>query len=770
MTKALFWCFSLALSLPMLVWGQTKCKDGILIDAHTQKPIIGAHLLILESGQMTVSDSTGFFQLCFGQDSCRLSISHVAYLPYETKVHLAKAAELKISLVLNSIEVQDVFVEGNRQDANQMPGHETITQAQILSMPSLLGEHDVIRTLQQTAGVQSVSEGVAGIFVRGGGAGHNLVLLDNMELANPFHLMGIYSVFNPLTTGKAEIYKGNAPINLRGKIASTIRVSSISPLNTQNFVQASIGNISSNVAWAQKTANNKLSVVAGIRRSYLELFKTITSLFVSEEDNYFNRYFYSFYDFNGRINYQVSNNSSINLGWYWGNDDFSIDDGQVGYNADNNYGNKALALEYKSALGQSSYISALINYTQSWSGFDGDLLENRIRFGSELRQISAKLTITTQMGNHFFRYGADAYRYKTQPQDLFMVVMDDTLTQRDMFYNDDISFFAENTYSLTDKWNTYIGFRIYKYWNYEATDNETWNIGHEESISNYLPFVPSVAVSYIPNTKTSFNLAYIYNVQTGHLASISSIPLPNDIWAMSSTGLKPERAHQLSWAYWQKFPFGSFSTEVYGKVLENQLIFNVNTNRHVEMEFEDHFFVGKGKTYGAEFSFEKTTGRITGAMNYSLSRSKRSFSDIYNGQWFNDKFDRIHDLSLVSSYIVNSRLDLGFNWVYATGNCITLPAGRYWAMGTIMSDYEGYNTFRLPPYHRLDLSANIKLNSKHFKESVLNVSVINLYNRSNPYFIYYKIYQGTSRYDIQIKAAQVSLFPVMPSVSWRFKF
>jgi hypothetical protein len=195
----------------------------------------------------------------------------------------------------------------------------------------------------------------------------------------------------------------------------------------------------------------------------------------------------------------------------------------------------------------------------------------------------------------------------------------------------------------------------------------------------------------------------------------------------------------------------------------------VNTEKE-EMDFEDHFFHGKGRSYGVELSARKTKGRFQGSLNYTLSRSERSFPDIFSGEWFPDKFDRIHDLSLSTSFSVNDRWTFNTSWIYATGNNMTLPAGRMWMMGSVMNDYAGYNNFRLPAYHRLDVSASMKLDSDFFRESVLDFSIINVYNRANPYFVFYRVYQGDSNYDIDIRAAQVSLFPVMPSVSWKFKF
>src|SRR5690606_24922022 len=186
--------------------------------------------------------------------------------------------------------------------------------------------------------------------------------------------------------------------------------------------------------------------------------------------------------------------------------------------------------------------------------------------------------------------------------------------------------------------------------------------------------------------------------------------------------------------------------------------------------FEERFIVGRGRVAGAEFMARKTIGRFTWDLAYTLLRSERQYDEINNGHWFSDKFDRRHDLVLVGEYKINDRWSTSSSFIYATGNCLNLPAGRMWVMGTIMNDYDGYNSFRMPPYHRLDISATYRLQTKVFKASELDFSVINVYDRANPYFLFYKVTQGSDAYDVKISAQQVSLFPLLPSIGWRVKF
>jgi hypothetical protein len=223
---------------------------------------------------------------------------------------------------------------------------------------------------------------------------------------------------------------------------------------------------------------------------------------------------------------------------------------------------------------------------------------------------------------------------------------------------------------------------------------------------------------------------------------------------MSSPGLNPQYGHQMSFEYSRKHPVVSFQAGAFVRLMQNQALFNMRLD-DMEMPFEDQFLHGRGRAYGIELSVEKKRGSLQGGLHYTLSRSERAFPEIFEGSWFRDKFDRTHDLMATLHFDLNERWNVGGRWTYATGSAMTLPAGRMWIMGTIMNDYNGYNNFRLPPYHRLDLSAELSLESDFFETSRLHFSLINVYNRANPYFVFYKVLKGDSRYDIDIRASQV---------------
>lgn len=767
--------FFFAIGMAGHAFAQSHCISGRVIDSETKEPVSDIHLWASRSEQGTITDRSGRFRIC-GEGDDVLVLSHTAYQSIRIPFNYKREDTLTIIVEKKEILTEEVKITGQRDVLidKSVPATGQIARGDILRLPSVLGEADVVSALRQLPGIQSVGEGIGGVYVRGGSPGQNHVLLDGMELMNPVHLMGAYSVFNPLTTEDVSIYKGHSPVSVRSGLSSSIIVSSGDPLSGFEGGSGSLGNIASNLTFSGRGKNEKLGITAGLRRSYLELYRGISGFFLSEEENYFKRSFYSFYDFNGKIVFQPQSGSRFTLSWYVGKDDFKIDDDDLEYDAGTNYGNNAAALQWVKRTGSNSSLKVSAGYTSAWSDFMGEIIQNDLDFKSRHQKLSFSAGITNEFEKHLLRYGAGGAWYKTTPWDMHLVELEDTTNYNDVFRNSEVTLYLEDTYRLTHDISLYAGIRGFYYASlgpYQYDDDEgvfiSSNKGEIADDKWYWSY--SAALSYETLDNDRFKIAWSRPVQMRHLATLSSMPLPNDLWMMASPRLEPQTGHQWSVEYERKTPVFSFSSGAFVRLMQNQLIFNVNIDGD-EMNFEDHFFHGKGRACGIEISIGKNIGDLRGDINYTLSKSERSFPDIFDGVWFNDKFDRTHDLSIKSSYKLSQEWSFFANWTYATGISMTLPSGRMWMMGSIMNDYDGYNNFRLPPYHRLDLSASLRLKSSTFKESTLDFSVINVYNRANPYFVFYKVIPGVSNYDIDIRAAQVSLFPVMPSVSWKFKF
>lgn len=671
-----------------------------------------------------------------------------------------------------TVEINEVVVHDKKQAINaSFTGRDQLTSEEIKNVPTLLGESDVIRAVRLLPGIQSVSEGNSGLYVRGGSAGQNLFMLDEMELLNPSHLMGVFSVFNPLTTSGIDVYKGNAPVNMQGRLSSTIVVHTHTPKKENEGFEFNLGNISSSMAFTKQSSNGKFDITLGYRRSYLNALGWCASSFLPDSINYFRNNNYDFYDLNGRINFRPSNKTKWTLAWYTGKDNFSSTNSDIQYQAKTSWGNKSAILQFHHQPNSLNSVKSSIAYNSTFSGFDGELISNNLVFTSFIEQIQQKNQWEHRWGNHLSHTGLELFGQHSIPVHLGMSYLTDTVRQHHSFRNLGFSaYFGDTYFSPSEKFLAYVGIRTtidapigpYSYGNTVFSTNKIVKV--------WSTFSPVISFSFFPEKGCSVKLSGSINNQNLHLAALSSIPLPNDIWTLSSPELRPETSDQLALGYYRNNPIFDFTVEVYGKSMKHQLLFNVITDNSSNQGFEDQFFKGEGLAYGIDFSLRKKTGLFTGLLKYSLSRSKRSFPLIMNGSWFNDKNDRPHDLSLNVTCHLNKKWDFSALWVLSSGNNMTLPSGRWWMMGQIMNDYDHFNGFRFPTYHRLDVSANWYLETKkYFKESVLNFSIINLYNHANPYYAYFKVFMSENQYNLDVKSYQVSLFPIMPSISWRFK-
>ncbi len=674
---------------------------------------------------------------------------------------LSASAELTVqtdTLQKNLHEVRVTDEQRKPLDAT-FPGNERIYGKDFSKTPALLGEVDIMRTVRQLPGIQSVSEGNSGVYVRGGSAGQNLFLLDDMELLNPTHLMGVFSVFNPITTSHVSVYKGQAPVDLQGRLASTIAVVSKNPTPENEGFEVNVGTMTTSLSWIGSLDDGRLDITTGLRRSYLEAIGAIVSPFLNDEQNYFKNNNYRFYDFNGKATYHVNQQTDLTLSWYTGKDNFTFTNRDMGYLASTRWGNDALTLRLSTRKPTGTAFESALAYHSTHSGFNGDIISYDIYANSYFKELQWKNRWEFLWKEHRIQVGATLSGQHTMPLDMVLNYDSDSLVQYQQYKNAVGVLYAGDYFSaLSGRLNGYAGLRF------------TANLPLNNPRHLLYNLSPVVSLSYRMTPEQSFKLSASINDQHVHLAALGSIPLPNDIWTPVTTELPPETSSQLTLGYMRMLGHGSLSVEIYGKRLYNQLIFNIITDNENVCDFEDRFFHGKGLAYGIDVSLDTRRGPFTGTLSYSYSRSLRSYPDILSGNWFNDKYDRPHDVNLTVSYTFNKTWDVAANWVYASGSNMNLPAGRWWLMGQIMNDYQTFNGFRLPAYHRLDVSANWHLKSRRLKSSVVNFSVINLYNRANPYFAYFKVYQDENRYNLNIQTYQVSLFPILPSVSWRFSF
>lgn len=760
----------------LVAQNKTWCISGTITNTQNQSPIPAVHVSTSDLKTGTISDETGHFQLChLSTDTVEILIFHTSFEKQLITILRKDNKELNIELVTKAYQTDEVTVTGRGSAIvkNYIPGKLTLKKSDIISAPAILGTPDVVRSLQLMPGIQSVNEGNQGIYVRGGSPGQNYILFDDIVLMNPSHLMGIYSVFNPLLTDQVEFFKGNAPIHLSGRLASSIIVSTRHQKEPDYNWAGNLGNISTNLTYNGQSKNGKWYFASGIRRSYIDAIKYLAKPFLNEEENYFAKNDYNFYDFNGKIRYR-SGRHTLSLAWYKGQDRFLFRN--KGINSESKWGNEGASLLWQLYLSPSLVMKNSIGYTGYSSLFSADFEAEHLQFKTDYKHYKFNNEFILNTNDHLIRWGLSSTRYRVAPQDLDVSVFSDVRTAYNRFNSIASKIHVSDHYQLSDKWSIYAGTALEHYallgpYSYEKTD-ETETVGQGDIVDQKLLVNAVVSLSYFPSASTSIKGSYAYGSQNMHLASIASIPLPSDIWTPSTRLLPPEQGHQVTLGYFREVASANleYGIEAYGKKMENQLLLKVNVNHEDIQNFEDNFFAGEGYAFGAEFYLKGEKGPLRSTLSYTLGWARQRFPSVNDGEWFDAQHDRRHDLNVLCTYQLNDKWDMGAVFIFATGNKATLPTGRYWLMGNIANDYEGINNFCMPPYHRMDLSFNYHLRSRRFHESILNFSIINVYNRSNPYFIFYDVEEGGKDYELSIKAKQVSLFPILPSISWRFKF
>ncbi|WP_439185193.1 TonB-dependent receptor [Carboxylicivirga taeanensis] len=761
------------LLLPIVALAQQSdwCIKGVVVDREDGLPVPAAHITALDGKIGTVSDVEGRFELCgLMEGTVGLSVGHTAFEQQVLKVDTKSTAQLIIKLRLKIYSTAEVEVKGQQNTIvkQYIPGKLSLKKDDILNLPAFLGSPDVLRGLQLLPGMQSVSEGNSGIYVRGGSPGHNYVLFDNIELMNPTHLMGMYSVFNPLLTNRVEFFKGNAPVHQSSRLASSIIVHTYQQKPDSSNWAGNIGNIITNLTYNGQSANKKWYLSTGIRRSYLDVLKYIAQPFLSEEDNYFEQNAYTFYDWNGKLRYHSGRNS-LQLSWYMGQDDFQMDNAKNSLQSESKWGNQGASLVWKNSLQPHLLMENTLAYSAYFSNFGAEVPDGRMRFETDYEQISVKSTFSLSRENHLLRWGCGVTLYDVVPQNIELSNFNTAEVIVDDYRSTSAKIFISDQAQLSDHWSVYGGVALNLYRMLHAGRAEN-SLATDKAVQ----VVPNVtfSINYDPYVNSSYKASYAYNSQNIHLASIASIPLPSDVWMPATAALPMETSHQLTVGYFKSYPDKQmqWGVEAYGKYMDNQLLLKLNTNQDEVESFEDNFYKGQGIAYGSEVYINKEAQPFSYTLSYTLGWVQQQYDGINAGKWHDAKYDRRHDLNIQTVYRCNKRIDFGAVFIFATGNKATLPTGRYWMMGNIANDYAGVNNYRMPPYHRLDVSMNYRLRSRLFAESVLNFSIINLYARSNPYFIYYEVAEGQQDYELSIKAKQVSLFPIMPSLSWRFKF
>ncbi len=780
--------------------GDKHTLSGYVEDASSGEKLIGAVLHEPDLRQGTTTNRYGFFSLTLPAGALRVVVSHIGYQSDTLATRLEQDQQLNIALEPKPLEMETVEVRAERLDPIQQESRMSVVQVpvrQIKSAPVLMGEVDVLKTLQLLPGVQSGAEGMSGLYVRGGSPDQNLILLDDAPVYNVSHLFGFFSVFNANAVKNVQLTKAGFPARYGGRLSSVLEID-MKDGNMKEFeAEGSVGLIASQLTVQGPLSKDRTSFILSGRRTYADL---LVRPFLPSDD----RGGYHFYDVNAKVNHIFSPRSRVYLSWYGGDDrfwsEFEDEYGSGRYREENataanfGWGNVTSTLRWNYLFGNRLFgnLTAIYSRYQLTTKVDdrstvitGGLRESetlRLRYLSGIRDWGLKLDLDyIPDPAHYIRVGGSGTLHTYRPgaaqikfNPLDGAPEDTTLTAK-VTDAMEYSLYAEDDVHLTDRLKANLGLHTSGF----LVDDEV-----------YTSLQPRLSMRYLLPSDWAVKASYARMRQYIHLLSNSTVGLPTDLWLPATERVRPQRSEQVGVGLARQLKEQyEFSVEGYYKTMDELIEYREGASFLVGFgeseDWQDKVETGRGWSYGAELFLQKKRGRTTGWAGYTLSWTRRRFDQLNEGRSFPYRYDRRHDASLVLSHQMSRSLSLSLTWVYGTGNAVTLPEARYYPFrpaGTIRLPrvytsslsyetvvYGERNGYRMSAFHHLDLSLNLGGYGQGGRHG-FSLGVYNAYNRKNPFFIYFEDNYDDDRDTRRFRAKQVSLFPLLPWINYRFKF
>lgn len=757
--------------------------NGYVRDTTNGESVISATIAV--NGRSVVTNNYGFFSITLDAGEYDVLVSHVSYLAQSFHVNLHANVEQSVFLLPKSAALNEVVVYSKKRDANvrnaQM-GRIDLSISQIKNIPAFLGEVDILKTIQLLPGVRNAGEGNAGFYVRGGGPDQNLILLDDAVVYNTGHLFGFFSIFNSDAIKNVSIIKGGMPAQYGGRLSSVLDVS-MKEGNTNRFQgEGGIGLIASRFSLQGPIKKDKASFIISARRTYID---ALIKPAIKKSSNFYGSGYY-FYDLNAKVNYRFSDKNRLYLSGYFGRDVFTFNNSELSFKANIPWGNSTGTLRWNHVFNRKLFANTTVVYNDYHFSFGAAQNNFEIKLASGIKDGTGKIDFDYYpSGRHSIKFGGLATYHKFIPnvtsgrQDSVVFQPASEGVKRAI----ENALYVQDDWDISDKFKMNYGLRwasftqIGPYTKYvrDANQNkiDSTQYGSFNKVKNYNGLEPRLTLRYTASATSSVKLSVTRNLQFIHLVSNAGTTLPTDLWVPSTFRVKPQLSWQYSAGYFRNFHNNEFETsvEVYYKDMRHQIEYREGYTPSLN-DPEEEFVFGRGWSYGSEFFINKVRGRLTGWIGYTLSWTWRKFPDLNGGEKYPAKYDRRHDLSVVGTYDYNKKWKFSAVFVYGTGNATSLPEQFYFINGVLTQEYSRINQYRLAPYHRLDLSATLtptRIKPKK-TQGYWVFSLYNVYSRKNPYFIYFN--QSGTPYNgsLKIEARQVSLFPLLPSVTWNFKF
>lgn len=753
---------------------QTTSISGYVKDALTGELLIGASVEVVDSPIKSSSNSYGYFVLDVPMAGGMLRVSYVGYQELIiTLDSVAKGTRLQLELTPLGKMLDEVVVSGKKENKNvsspQM-GALNFSMEEVKNIPVVFGEKDIMKTIQLLPGIGKGGEGSSSFYVRGGGGDQNLILLDEATVYNASHLMGFFSTFNSDAIKDMELFKGGIPAQYGGRISSVVDIHMIDGNNKRFAAEGGLGLIASRLKLEAPIVKDKSSFMISGRRTYADLFLKLSN------DETVNQSKLYFYDLNTKVNYRINDKNTIYLSGYFGKDDlgygklFSFD-----------WGNATATARWNHVFNDKLFSNTSLIYSDFTYHVDVSTDESTFQIASKVENFNFKEDLTYYAHNNStFRFGLNVLRQRISPASL-QAQGNSAVNSIDMETRQGIesAIYGSHEWKPTGWLSMIYGLRVTDFMvtgpgTFYTFDREGDPIDEKYYgsgvIKHHLDVEPRLSLSALLDTRQSIKASYNRIVQNLHQLTNTTSSLPTDQYVLSSINIKPQYADQVAIGYFRNFDNNTYETsvETFYKYMGNQIDFRNGADLQANRYLEGDLLFGQGRAYGMELFLRKVKGRFNGWISYTLAKSERQFEQINDGAWFNARQDRTHDISVVGLYELSKKWSLGATFVYYTGNAITFPSGKYQVDGKTLFYYTERNGYRMPDYHRLDLSLTYEPRREDKRwHSSWSFGLYNAYNRKNAYIIDFRENENNPNIT---EAYKVALFGIIPSVTWNFKF
>jgi hypothetical protein len=764
--------------------------SGSVVDSNNNETMIGVLVEISELKISTFTNEYGFFSLTVPKGFYNLQVSTIGYETKIIEISLQENSKLAIEIKANAKELDAVIINKNPYRTSISKPEMSVNKiaiSTIKKMPAILGEIDILRSITTLPGVTNAGEGQSGFNVRGGAADQNLILLDEATVYNSSHLFGFFSVFNADAIKDLKLYKGGIPSRFGGRVASVLDIYQKEGNSKAFNLSGGIGLISSRIMAEGPLVKEKGSFLVAGRSSYAHLFLKLTN----------NKNSAYFYDLNTKLSYKLNENNNLYLSGYFGRDVFSLNNSFV-----NTYGNTVFNLRWNHLFNDKLFSNFSMIYSDYYYGLTLDFVG--FNWDSGIKNYNLKYDFKHYLNDKTkLFYGANAIYYdfnpgKIEPTNSTSGINPDQLDKKFAF---EPALYLDVEQQLSDKFSINYGLRyslFYRLGNQEintyannqavvfnaeqqiyekATPTGTVAYGKNETIAKFNNLEPRLAVAYLINDQHSVKISYNRMTQYLHLISNTQSPTPLDVWAPSDNFLKPQILDQIAVGYFSELKDGKYSLEIesFYKKIKNRLDYIDGADLIANNAIEQVILNGNARAYGLEVLFRKNEGKLNGWVSYTLSRSEQQTpgrnsaeTGINNRAWYKTGWDKLHNLSVTGMYQFNEKWSFSSIFTLQSGQPVTYPNGQYQYQGITIPTYGLRNENRLPTYHRLDISATLipSKNKNRNWQGEWVFGIYNLYSRKNAASISFRQNQDSGNNE----AVRLSIFGIVPSVTYNFKF